>query len=96
VWVLFLVYFCDKKVKMTTIVLQGWQEGLKKVDLSLLQVSLLKLPLREAKANVDSLLDNQKIYLTAESTDIATTFQAKATALGAVCYLEYEPVLTIS
>ena len=43
---------------MITIVLQSWQEGLKKVDLSLLQVSLLYLPLREAKANVDALLDN--------------------------------------
>jgi hypothetical protein len=78
---------------MITIVLQGWQEGLKKVDLSLLQVSLLNLPLRQAKANVDTLLDNQTVHLAVSDFDTANLFYTKATALGAVCYVEHETAL---
>ncbi len=78
---------------MITIVLQSWEEGLKKVDLSLLQVSLLKLPLREAKANVDALLDNQTVYLTTADLNIASLFQTKATELGAICHVENEHVM---
>jgi hypothetical protein len=81
---------------MITIVLKSWQEGLKKVELSLLQISLLNLSLREAKANVDALLDNKIIYFTTKDLNTATLFQEKATALGVVCDVENKPQLSTS
>lgn len=42
---------------MKTIVLAGWREGLQKVALTALQRELLSLSLKEAKENVDRLLE---------------------------------------
>lgn len=50
---------------MATIVLAGWRVGLQKIALTKLQQELLQLPLREAKENVDRLLEGEKNSLRA-------------------------------
>lgn len=76
---------------MATIVLTHWWEGLQKVSLAKLQVELLHLPLREAKANVDQLLEG-KIVALEVADEVAATFLSKADAIGADAgFVSYAP-----
>lgn len=67
---------------MVHIVLTHWRAGLQKVSLAKLQVELLHLPLREAKANVDQLLEG-RIVLLEVADEEATAFMNRADILGA-------------
>ena len=72
---------------MTAVIMNGWREGLQKVALTKLQTELLHKPLREAKTNVDQLLEGNSIVFQLENNDTAAFFMAKAQALGAFCRL---------
>lgn len=72
---------------MTAVILNGWCEGLQKVALTKLQTDLLHKPLKEAKTNVDWLLEGRRIELQVETPSLAARFIALAQELGASCYL---------
>ena len=67
--------------------MNGWREGLQKVALTKLQTALLHRPLKEAKANVDQLLEGNTIVFQLENSAAAAFFMAEAQALGASCQL---------
>ncbi len=75
---------------MQTIVLAGWRAGLQKVELANLQRELLHLSLKEAKQNVDQLLDAEEETLPAAPVvllvpdEVAAEFSRRADALGAL------------
>ncbi|HTE28698.1 hypothetical protein [Flavitalea sp.] len=48
---------------MAKIIMQGWQEGMKKVSLTELQNTLLQIPLNESKDNVDKLLSSHIVEI---------------------------------
>jgi hypothetical protein len=75
---------------MPAVIMKGWKDGMRKVDLSRLQVDLLELSLKEAKSNVDSLLNNNTIEITVKDYSIASEFVEKARDLGVLCDLKNE------
>lgn len=66
----------------------SWNEGLEKVSLTKLQMECLKLNLKQAKVNVDMLLEGRVINFNVESIDVANEFVKKATKIGVNCVLE--------
>lgn len=73
---------------MAKIIMKNWQEGMEKVSLSKLQNDLLRLPLKESKANVDRLLDNKTVEIEVDDISVAKEFIKRANQIGAICYLE--------
>ncbi|AMR28900.1 hypothetical protein A0257_18545 [Hymenobacter psoromatis] len=76
---------------MATIVLAGWRVGLQKIALTKLQQELLQLPLKEAKENVDLLLEGEKNLLRAGrpitlnvADGVVGEFINRANSLGAL------------
>lgn len=70
---------------MVKVVLDSWREGLEKVSLSKIQMSILGKSLSESKGNVDSLLDGEKIILEIDDMDIAQEFFNEAERIGVNC-----------
>ncbi|GAA0189776.1 hypothetical protein GCM10009122_50520 [Fulvivirga kasyanovii] len=70
---------------MPKIVMKGWLEGLEKVSLSLLQVNLLGLSLKESKSNVDLLLDDEEVIIQVGSLELANKFIKEAKSIGVIC-----------
>jgi hypothetical protein len=76
---------------MATIVLAGWRVGLQKIALTRLQQELLLLSLKQAKENVDRLLEGEKnslrlghpILLNVPD-EVAAEFINRANTLGAL------------
>lgn len=75
---------------MAKVILDSWREGLEKVSLTKLQVSMLGKSLMESKSNVDSLLDDKKVILEIESLDLANEFLKEAEKIGVNCELVIE------
>lgn len=75
---------------MQTLVLAGWRAGLQKVELANLQRELLHLSLKEAKQNVDRLLEVEAGILPVNPVvlqvpdEVATEFSSRADELGAL------------
>lgn len=67
---------------MSVVIMKGWKEGLEKVSLSKLQMELLKLSLKEAKENVDALLDGKEVILDIQDDNIAKKFLYEAKQIG--------------
>ena len=81
---------------MATILLTGWRVGLQKIPLTLLLRELLNLPLHEAKANVDRLLEGQpnvdqpaggRAVVLEVANEVAIDFFHRASSLGAIVRL---------
>jgi hypothetical protein len=71
------------KVKLT-----GWREGMQKVSLTKLQKGYFQMSLREAKTNVDRLLDGKEIEIEVESINQAQSFIQEVKQLGVICEIE--------
>lgn len=72
---------------MYKVVMLGWREGLQKVSLSKLQMELLNKGLKEAKNNVDSLLEGNEVVIKIENENLAKEFSDKANSLGVNCVI---------
>jgi hypothetical protein len=70
---------------MVKINFKSWQVGLEKVSLSKLQMSILEIPLKTAKHNVDRLLDGERVIVLARNEEIALHFIEEASKIGAIC-----------
>ena len=68
--------------KNSSIKLSGWEEGMQKVNLILLQRHEFNIPLGIAKRNVDKLLNEEDVYLEFADLDEALSFIQKAKDLG--------------
>jgi ribosomal protein L7/L12 len=74
---------------MQTLMLAGWRAGLQKVELAKLQQELLHLSLKEAKENVDRLLEAEMDILPVSPVvlqvpdEVAAEFSSRADELGA-------------
>ncbi|MFL9844925.1 hypothetical protein [Flavobacterium rhizosphaerae] len=62
----------------------GWKEGLQKVSLTKLQHEMLGMSLREAKQNVDLLLEGKEIVVEIDNNDLAVKFMKEAEAIGVI------------
>lgn len=76
---------------MATIVLAGWRVGLQKIALANLQQELLQLSLKQAKENVDRLLEGEKNSLRPGQPivlnvpdEVVADFITRANTLGAL------------
>jgi hypothetical protein len=67
---------------MAIVIMKGWKQGLQKVSLSKLQVDILNMPLKEAKANVDALLDGREVAFEIGDEAIAKKFFSEAQLMG--------------
>lgn len=65
----------------------GWEEGMQKISLTKLQMEFFELSLKEAKTNVDKLLDGNTIEIEVKSDTKAKHFIRKASDIGVLCYL---------
>lgn len=72
---------------MAQVILESWREGLEKVSLTKLQVEKLGISLKDAKHNVDSLLDGQRIILEIATNELAREFFNEAERIGVNCSL---------
>ena len=72
---------------MVTVKMIGWKEGLEKVSLTNLQTSLFSMSLKEAKENVDKLLDNKEVTIDISSKELAEDFIIKVSDIGVTCEL---------
>ena len=70
---------------MAKVILEGWQEGLEKVTLTKLQISMLGKSLLESKSNVDALLEDKKVTIEIESLDLANDFLHESQKIGVNC-----------
>jgi ribosomal protein L7/L12 len=70
---------------MTQVTVNGWVNGLNKVQLNHLLRQQAGLGLAEAKHAVDMLLAGEGIACTFPDIEAATAFAQAASALGAVC-----------
>lgn len=70
---------------MAQVILESWREGLEKVSLTKLQVEMLGKSLKEAKSNVDSLLNDKKVVIEIDNLDLAREFLKQAEKIGATC-----------
>ena len=68
--------------KNIRIKLSGWEEGMQKVNLTLLQRYEFNIPLGIAKRNVDKLLNEEDVYLEFSDLDETRSFIEKAKSLG--------------
>jgi hypothetical protein len=73
---------------MIKVIIKGYREGMQKVSLTKLQVELLKTSLKQAKSNVDSVLDDREIIFEIENESLAITFMEKVNQLGVNCTVE--------
>ncbi len=71
------------KIKIT-----GWEEGMQKISLTKLQTEYFKMSLKEAKMNVDNLLDGEDIEIDIKRKEIAQEFIQKAKEIGVICNIE--------
>ncbi|WP_338813050.1 hypothetical protein V9L05_17050 [Bernardetia sp. Wsw4-3y2] len=60
----------------------GWEEGMQKVNLTLLQRYEFNIPLGIAKRNVDKLLNDEEVYLEFSDLEETLSFIEKAKNLG--------------
>lgn len=67
---------------MSKIIIYGWDEGLKKISLTHLQIEILKLSLREAKTNVDKILNNELVEIECDDLKQANLFINKSNEIG--------------
>ena len=67
------------------IIIESWNEGFQKVALTHLQIDLLKLSLKEAKSNVDKLLDGHSIIIDVNNEQLATTFVKEVKNINVNC-----------
>lgn len=65
------------------VLITGWDEGLDKVALAMIQVNLADIQLHEAKRNVDGLLDGQPFTVSFNSYAAAKWFQEEVVSLKA-------------
>ncbi len=72
---------------MAQIILVSWREGLKKVSLSQLQMNILGKSLKEAKTNVDLVLEGKAVIIEIDDIDLANTFVKEAEKIGVNCEL---------
>lgn len=70
---------------MVEVILLNWREGLEKISLTKLQIEKLGLSLKEAKKNVDDLLDGKEISLKFPTHNLAKEFTTRAEELGVIC-----------
>lgn len=70
---------------MAKVVFDNWREGLEKVSLTKLQVSMLGISLTQSKNNVDSLLNDKKVVLEIDDLDLANEFVKEAENIGVNC-----------
>ncbi|RYE25895.1 MAG: hypothetical protein EOP51_02365 [Sphingobacteriales bacterium] len=66
------------------VIINGWQEGFGKVAMTKLQVEMLGLGLKEAKENVEAILEYEAVEIEVADLDIAKEFVEKSVELGAV------------
>lgn len=67
------------------IIIESWNEGFQKIALTHLQIDLLKLSLKEAKSNVDKLLDGHSIIIDVNNEQLATTFVKEVKNINVNC-----------
>lgn len=72
---------------MVIVKLTAWQEGLQKVSLTKIQRSILNLSLKQAKKNVDDLLDSTIVNIPHDSLSQAKLFIIEAEKIGVICEL---------
>lgn len=70
---------------MGYIIIDGWEVGLDKVGLTLLQQKILKKGLFDSKSNVDKLLNGEIIVIEENDSEIANLFMKEAVKIGAKC-----------
>lgn len=70
---------------MPKVVFESWREGLKAVSLVMLQKEMLGIGLKEAKTNLDNLLDDIQIILEIDDENLAKEFLEEADKLGINC-----------
>ena len=70
---------------MAKIILASWREGLEKVTLTKLQVEILGRALKEAKSNVDLLLDGKEVVIEVDNLHLANEFLKEAEKIGVNC-----------
>ena len=73
---------------MNMVKLTGWKEGMQKISLTTLQMEYFELSLKDAKTNVDKLLEDEEVILVCESLDKANDFIKKAKNIGVICHIE--------
>ncbi|MGV0965539.1 hypothetical protein [Empedobacter falsenii] len=71
------------------IIIESWNEGFQKIALTHLQIDLLKLSLKEAKSNVDKLLDGHSIIIDINNEQLATTFVKEVKNINVNCRILY-------
>ena len=67
----------------------GWREGIQKIAFVKLQVDYFQISLREAKTNVDRLLEGETIELVVPSEEKGQGFIQEAKQMGVICEFEY-------
>jgi len=65
--------------------LKGWKTGMQKVSLTKLQMDYFGMSLKEAKTNVDKLLDDEEIVIKVRSNDKVQDFIKEAKQIGVLC-----------
>lgn len=70
---------------MPKVIFESWREGLKAVSLVKLQKEMLGIGLKEAKTNLDNLLDDIKIILEIDDENLAKEFLKEADKFGVNC-----------
>ncbi len=70
---------------MPKVIFESWREGLKIVSLVKLQKEMLGIGLKEAKTNLDTLLDDIQIILEIDDENLANEFLKEADKLGVNC-----------
>lgn len=71
------------------IIIESWDEGFQKIALTHLQIDLLKLSLKDAKCNVDKLLDGQVILIEIDNEQLALNFIEEVKKIKANCRILY-------
>ncbi|MCU7612973.1 hypothetical protein N0B16_00830 [Chryseobacterium sp. GMJ5] len=64
------------------IILQDWKTGFEKVTLTKLQINMLRISLKDAKSNVDAILNEEEVILNIEDTFLAQKFIEKISEIG--------------
>jgi len=72
---------------MAKVIMKSWRDGMGKISLTKLQMELLNISLKNAKSNVDLLLDDNEIILEIENEFLAKEFFQKAQSIGVNCKL---------
>ncbi len=72
---------------MVKVIFENWREGIQSVSLCKMQVEKLGLRLKEAKINVDLLLNDEKVVFEIEDEILAREFILESEKLGVTCSL---------